>query len=145
MAFYGVYLTGQATPYDVVVSDKVGKVLTGGDQAGPGVVVTQDYLRELERKHFMELIHDKRTMARVETMLKTGKPLREGPLEGNPRAQDLREEADKPGFFARAIINPIKNVFNKVTRRNAVNDNIVLERDTKAKVNWPTPKPPKAG
>lgn len=145
MAVDGFYLKGQATPYDVVVSDKVGKVLTGGDKAGPNVVVTQDYLRELERKHFMELIHDKRTMARVETMLKTGKPLREGPLEGNPRAQEIRDEADKPGFFTRAIVNPIKHVFNKVTRRNAVNDNIQLEKDTKAKVNWPSVKPPKAG
>lgn len=136
MAVDGFYLKGQATPYDVVVSDKVAKVLTGGEQAGPGVVVTQDYLRDLERKHFMELLHDKRTQARVETMLKTGKPLREKPIAGK-RAQDLREEADRPSLLARVITNPIKGVFNKLTHK-AVNDNTTaLVRDTKAKVNWP--------
>jgi 3-hydroxyacyl-CoA dehydrogenase len=142
MAVDGFFLKGQATSYDVIVSDKVGKVLTGGDLAGPGVVVTQDYLRELERKHFMELVHDKRTMARIETMLKTGRPLREQPLKGQT-AQKLREDADRPGFIARAITNPIKGVFNKLTHK-AVNDNTTaLERDTKAKVNWPNVTPPK--
>ncbi|MCC7036343.1 MAG: hypothetical protein IT560_03450, partial [Alphaproteobacteria bacterium] len=142
MAVDGFFLKGQATSYDVIVSDKVGKVLTGGDLAGPGVVVTQDYLRELERKHFMELVHDKRTMARIETMLKTGRPLRETPLKGQT-AQKLREDADRPGFIARAITNPIKGVFNKLTHK-AVNDNTTaLERDTKAKVNWPNVTPPK--
>ena len=142
MAVDGFFLKGQATPYDVVVSDKVSKVLTGGDQAGPNVIVTQDHLRALERKHFMELIHDKRTQARVETMLKTGKPLREKPIAGK-RAQTLRDEADRPSFLARVVTNPIKGVFNKLTHK-AVNDNTsALERDTKAKVNWPgTPKKP---
>lgn len=143
MAVDGFFLKGQATPYDVVVSDKVAKVLSGGDQAGPNTIVTQDYLRELERKHFMELIHDKRTQARVETMLRTGKPLREKPIDGK-RAQQLRDEADRPSLLARVITNPIKGVFNKLTHK-AVNDNTTqLERDTKAKVNWPG-IPPKKG
>lgn len=143
MAVDGFFLKGAATPYDVVVSDKVGKVISGGDKAGPNVKVSQDYLRELERKHFMELVRDDRTMARIMTMLKTGKPLREPPLQGK-RAQQLRDEADKPSFLARVVQNPIKGVFNKFTHK-AVNDNASpLVRDTKAKVNWPEQKPPKA-
>lgn len=143
MAVDGFFLKGQATPYDVVVSDKVAKVLTGGDKADPTVTVTQDQLRELERKHFMELVRDKRTQARIETMLRTGKPLREKPLEGK-RAQDLREEADRPGLLARVVTNPIKGLFNKLTHK-AVNDNtMTFERDTKAKVNWPNIPPKKA-
>jgi len=141
MAVDGFYLKGQATPYDVVVSGKVGEVLTGGDKAGPGVKVSQDYLRELERKHFMELVHDPRTVARIETMLKTGKPLREKPVAG-VRAQQLREEADKPGFFARVVTNPLRRVFGKAAKPPA-NDNKGLTADKKAQVNWPHIKQPK--
>ena len=75
------------------------------------------------------------TVKRISAILNTGKPLREPPLPG-VRAQDLREQADRPGFLARAVFNPLKNAFNKVTHRKPVNDN-ALERDTKAKVNWP--------
>ncbi len=135
MAVDGFFAKGAATSYDVIVSDKVAQVLTGGDKAGPGVVVTQDYLRSLEHKNFMALVHDPRTVKRISAILNTGKPLREPPMP-NVRAQDLREAADRPGFLARTIINPLKNAFNKVTHRHPVNDN-ALERDTKAKVNWP--------
>lgn len=144
MAVDGFYLKGQATPYDVVVSGKVGSVLTGGDKAGPGVKVSQDYLRELERKHFMELVRDPRTVARIETMLKTGKPLREKPIAG-VRAQQLREEAEqKSGFFARVVTNPLRRVFGKAADKPA-NDNKGLTRDKKAQMNWPNIKKPKQG
>jgi len=144
MAVDGFFLKGQATPYDVVVSDKVGRVLTGGDKAGPGVKVSQDYLRALERKHFMELVHDPRTVARIETMLKTGKPLREKPVSGI-RAQQLREEAEhKDGFFARVVTNPLRRVFGKAAGKPA-NDNAGLTSDKKAKMNWPVIKKPKQG
>jgi hypothetical protein len=98
-------------------------------------------LRELERKHFMELVHDPRTVARIETMLKTGKPLREKPVAG-VRAQQLREEADKPGFFARVVTNPLRRVFGKAAKPPA-NDNKGLTADKKAQVNWPQIKQPK--
>lgn len=136
MAVDGFYLKGAATSYDVVVSDKMAKVMTGGDKAGPGVLVSQDYLRQLERENFMALVHDKRTIARIEKMVKTGKPLREPPSPGI-RAQDLREKADKPGFVAR-LFSPLKTTFNKVVhRQKPSNDNAGLTKDTKAKMNWP--------
>ena len=88
----GFYLRGLATPYDVVVSDRVARVLTGGARADIGIKLTQDYLRELERINFMALARDPRTLARIETLLKTGKPLREKPVAGL-RAADLRKGA----------------------------------------------------
>jgi 3-hydroxyacyl-CoA dehydrogenase len=138
MAVDGFYLKGQATPYDVVVSSKVGDVLTGGDKAGPGVNVSQDYLRELERKKFMELVHDPRTVARIESILKTGKPLREKPIAGK-RAHDLRKEAEaqNPGLFARFVKNPLRKVFGKAAGKPAANDNPGITPDKKPQVNWP--------
>ncbi|WBO22988.1 3-hydroxyacyl-CoA dehydrogenase/enoyl-CoA hydratase family protein [Sphingomonas abietis] len=66
---------GMATAYDGVVSDRLAQVLTGGD-ADVVDVVTEDQLLKLERKLFLESMKDARTQARVETMLTTGKPLR---------------------------------------------------------------------
>jgi 3-hydroxyacyl-CoA dehydrogenase len=146
MAVDGFYLKGQATPYDVVVSSKVGDVLTGGDKAGPGVTVSQDYLRELERKKFMELVHDPRTIARIESILKTGKPLREKPIAGK-RANDLRKEADaqSPGIFTRMVKNPLRRIFGKAAGKPPANDNAGLTPDKKAQVNWPKIGKPKQG
>lgn len=130
MAVDGFYLKGAVTPYDVVVSDKVAQVLTGGAAAGPGVKVTQDYLREQEVKHFMALVHDPRTVARIDSMLNSGKPLREKPIEGKKSA-DLRTEADRPGILARFF--GLKKHFGQA----AANDNKGVIKDPKPKVNWP--------
>ncbi len=140
MAVDGNYLKGAATPYDVVVLDKIATVMSGGDKAGPGVVVSQDYLRALEHENFMKLVHDPRTAARISHMVNKGKPLREPALKDFKRAQTIREEADKPGLFARVFVNPVKNVFNKVCRRgHEANDN-GLKYDNKPKVTWPNIK-----
>jgi 3-hydroxyacyl-CoA dehydrogenase len=137
MAVDGFYLKGDATPYDVVVFDKIATVMTGGEKAGPGVTVSQDYLRKLEHENFMKLVHDPRTVARISTMMKTGKPLREPALKDFKRAETIREEADRPSFLARVFVNPVKNVFNKVCRRgHEANDN-GLKQEHKAQVNWP--------
>ena len=136
LAVDGFYLKGAATPYDVVVSDKVATVLTGGEAAGPGVVVSQDYVRDLERKHFMELIRDKRTLARIMFMGSTNKPLREKSIQGKKSAE-LREEADRPGFLSR-FFGSKKSA--KIDFKAACsNDNKGLTKDTKPKVNWPKP------
>ncbi|MEM6781610.1 MAG: 3-hydroxyacyl-CoA dehydrogenase NAD-binding domain-containing protein [Pseudomonadota bacterium] len=67
--------SGKATPYDVVVSEAVAKVLTGGnaDWTEP---VDEDHILKLEREEFMALVHKDGTMDRIEHMLTTGKPLR---------------------------------------------------------------------
>jgi 3-hydroxyacyl-CoA dehydrogenase len=66
---------GIATDYDVVVSDRLATVLTGGDADLIDTVSEQDLLT-LERKAFMLSVRDPRTQARIEAMLTTGKPLR---------------------------------------------------------------------
>jgi 3-hydroxyacyl-CoA dehydrogenase len=137
MAVDGAYLKGAATTYDVVVSDRVARVLTGGEQAGPGALITQDRLRELEFEHFMALVHDPRTVARIESMIKAGKPLREAP-DAKETAITLRDSAEqKPSFLSRIPI--LRNIFGAHCKKDAANDNGVV-RDTKAKMNWPNIK-----
>ncbi|NTU86337.1 MAG: hypothetical protein HGA45_44580 [Chloroflexales bacterium] len=57
------------------VRSKIANVLCGGD-VEPGSEVDEDWLLGLERAAFMELLATEKTQARVEHMLKTGKPLR---------------------------------------------------------------------
>lgn len=66
---------GVATDYDTVVAGRLANVLTGGD-ADLVDTVTEDQLLKLERDAFMDSVRDRRTQARVEHMLETGKPLR---------------------------------------------------------------------
>ena len=75
MAAQGFRKQGLATDYDIVVSDALAEVLTGGE-ADLVDTVTEEALLGLERKAFMERVRDPRTQARVEVMLETGKPLR---------------------------------------------------------------------
>ncbi len=64
-----------ATDYDKVVSGRVANVLSGGDLSEPQIV-SEDYLFKLEREAILECFNDKGTHARIEHMLKAGKPLR---------------------------------------------------------------------
>jgi len=66
---------GLATDYDMVVSDALAGVLTGGKADLVDTVSEQDMLK-LEREAFLLRVRDVRTIARVEHMLETGKPLR---------------------------------------------------------------------
>ncbi|HYD70843.1 MAG TPA: 3-hydroxyacyl-CoA dehydrogenase, partial [Azospirillum sp.] len=75
LAVEGFRATGKATPHDVVVSGELATVLSGGD-ADVTRVTTEDELLELERRHFMALIRTPGSIARIEHMLTTGKPLR---------------------------------------------------------------------
>jgi 3-hydroxyacyl-CoA dehydrogenase len=75
IAAQGFHRLGVATDYDLVVSDTLAKVLSGGDADLVDTVTEQDMLA-LEREAFMARVRDSRTVARVESMLETGKPLR---------------------------------------------------------------------
>jgi 3-hydroxyacyl-CoA dehydrogenase len=66
---------GKATAYDAVVAEKLAEVLSGGD-TDITVEIGEDQLLGLERRAFLALLHDARTLARIEHMLETGKPLR---------------------------------------------------------------------
>ena len=67
---------GKATPYDVVVSAAVAKVLSGGDKADWTKPVGEEDLYRLEREEFMKLVRHEGTQKRIEHMLEKGKPLR---------------------------------------------------------------------
>jgi 3-hydroxyacyl-CoA dehydrogenase len=75
MAAEGFHKRGMATDYDMVVSDALAEVLTGGE-ADLVDTVTEEQMLGLERAAFMARVRDARTVARVEAMLETGKPLR---------------------------------------------------------------------
>lgn len=68
--------SGKATPYDVVVSDHLAKVLSGGPDADWTKPISEDDLLKLELEQFSALIRNEGTMARIEHMLAKGKPLR---------------------------------------------------------------------
>jgi len=65
---------GQASAHDVRVGRAVAYVLCGGD--GESRIVSEQDLLDLEREQFLSLLGTKETQARIEHMLKTGKPLR---------------------------------------------------------------------
>jgi 3-hydroxyacyl-CoA dehydrogenase len=66
---------GKATAYDAVVAEKLAEVLSGGD-TDITVETTEDQLLALERRAFLALIKQPKTLARIEHMLDTGRPLR---------------------------------------------------------------------
>jgi 3-hydroxyacyl-CoA dehydrogenase len=61
--------------HDYNIGCRVAEVLCGGDVEA-GSMVDEDWFLDLERKHFMELLATDKTQARIEHMLKNGKPLR---------------------------------------------------------------------
>ena len=75
LAVDGLRLKGTATPHDEVVASKLAQVLSGGD-TDITEQVSDDQLLKLEREAFMELVRQPPTLARMEHMLETGKPLR---------------------------------------------------------------------
>ena len=75
MAVKGLAKTRKATPHDMVVVDRLGTVLTGGDTDATREV-PEDRFSELEREAILDLMRMPATIARMEHMLETGKPLR---------------------------------------------------------------------
>ena len=75
LAVEGFALQGMALPHDRTVADEIATVLTGGD-TDVTETVSEDRLFALERASFMKLLKTEPTLARIEHMLDTGKPLR---------------------------------------------------------------------
>jgi 3-hydroxyacyl-CoA dehydrogenase len=74
-AVAGFRKTGMATKHDVTVSGELARVLTGGDTDIVDTVKESKIL-DLERESFLRLLRTPGTLARIEHMLETGKPLR---------------------------------------------------------------------
>lgn len=68
-------MLGKVTAYDVQVADRLATVLTGSDCDMTEPLSEQDVL-DLECKVFTEIVKQEGTLARLDHMLKTGKPLR---------------------------------------------------------------------
>ncbi|MCX7373347.1 MAG: hypothetical protein NTW56_13090, partial [Alphaproteobacteria bacterium] len=75
MAVQQQVLMGRATPHDVVVCDQLGIALTGGKKDHTDEITDEEVMK-LERQSFMALLKTPGTLARVEHMLETGRPLR---------------------------------------------------------------------
>ncbi|MBX2947668.1 MAG: 3-hydroxyacyl-CoA dehydrogenase/enoyl-CoA hydratase family protein [Crocinitomicaceae bacterium] len=61
--------------HDKVISEKLGYVLCGGDLS-ENTVVSEQYLLDVERKAFLELCAERKTLERLQSLVKTGKILR---------------------------------------------------------------------
>jgi 3-hydroxyacyl-CoA dehydrogenase len=66
---------GYISDYDAVIGEKLALILSGGRFTGEQIV-SEQYLLDLEREAFLSLCGRQETQARIQHMLKTGKPLR---------------------------------------------------------------------
>jgi 3-hydroxyacyl-CoA dehydrogenase len=64
-----------ATDHDVVVAKKLAFVMCGGDLSEP-TLVSEQYILDLEREAFLSLCGEKKTLERIQSVLKGGKPIR---------------------------------------------------------------------
>ena len=64
-----------ATEYEAYMGGIIADVICGGDVSA-GTLVTEEYLLQLEREAFLKLCSNKKTLERIQHMLKKGKPLR---------------------------------------------------------------------
>ncbi len=72
---YGFYFGKYATEHDMKIANKIGYVMSGGDLSGEQKV-SEQYLLDLEREAFLSLLGEQKTLERIQSILKTGKPLR---------------------------------------------------------------------
>jgi 3-hydroxyacyl-CoA dehydrogenase len=71
----GMWRANYATDHDVVVAKKLAYVMCGGDLSEP-TLVSEQYLLDLEREAFLSLCGEKKTLERIQSVLKGGKPVR---------------------------------------------------------------------
>jgi 3-hydroxyacyl-CoA dehydrogenase len=79
----GMFLVGtdamEASHYisehDHKIANKLAYVMAGGDLSEP-TMVSEQYLLDIEREAFLSLCTERKTLERIQHMLKTGKPLR---------------------------------------------------------------------
>jgi 3-hydroxyacyl-CoA dehydrogenase len=66
---------GYASAHDMLIAKKIAYVLCGGDLSSESKV-TEQYLLDLEREAFLSLCGEKKTLERIQSILTSGKPLR---------------------------------------------------------------------
>lgn len=71
----GMVRAQYATEHDALVGRKLAYVMCGGDLSEP-TLVSEQYLLDLEREAFLSLCGEKKTLERIQSVLKGGKPVR---------------------------------------------------------------------
>jgi 3-hydroxyacyl-CoA dehydrogenase len=74
----GVYAMQQGqyiSTHDQLIANKLAYVMCGGDLSSP-TEVSEQYLLDLEREAFLSLCGERKTLERIQSILTTGKPLR---------------------------------------------------------------------
>lgn len=71
----GMRTAGYATDHDSVVAKKLAYVMCGGDLSEQ-TLVSEQYLLDLEREAFLSLCGERKTLERIQSVLKSGKPVR---------------------------------------------------------------------
>lgn len=67
--------SGFVSEHDAFLAKKIAYVISGGEIRSNSLV-DEDVILTLEREAFIEFLQQEKTVARIEHMLKTGKPLR---------------------------------------------------------------------
>jgi 3-hydroxyacyl-CoA dehydrogenase len=62
--------------HDKLIAEKLGFVMAGGDISTPLTEVSEEYLLDLERRAFVELCTQKKTLERMQSLITSGKILR---------------------------------------------------------------------
>ena len=71
----GMQLGNYITEHDVKIAKKLAYVMCGGDLS-EATLVSEQYLLDIEREAFMSLAGEKKTLERIQSVLKGGKPVR---------------------------------------------------------------------
>ncbi len=72
---YNMVQGGYVTEFEVKIATKLANVLCGGD-IEPNTAVTEQHLLDLEREAFMSLVGEQKAIERMQSLLTTGRPLR---------------------------------------------------------------------
>ena len=72
---HGMWRGNYISDYDKFIAEKLAYVMCGGDLSQP-TLVSEQYLLDLEREAFLSLCGQKKTLERLQSILTTGKPLR---------------------------------------------------------------------
>lgn len=72
---HGMWRANYATDHDVTVAKKLAYVMCGGDLSEQ-TLVSEQYLLDLEKEAFLSLCGEKKTLERIQSVLKGGKPVR---------------------------------------------------------------------
>ena len=71
----GMFMGNYISEYDVKIAKKLAYVMCGGDLSEPALV-SETYLLNLEREAFLSLCGERKTLERLQSVLKTGRPVR---------------------------------------------------------------------